>query len=60
MRSENLHDCYECRYCDFRVYDKYSPEEPYCLIHKRFLVDMGDYHGVCYNFEQLEEDTDSD
>lgn len=49
-------DCYECRHCDFRVYDKYSPEEPYCLIHKRFLVDMGDYHGVCYSFDQLEDD----
>ena len=54
-------DCYECRHCELRTYYKYSTEEPYCLIRKRFLVDMGDYHGVvCYSFDQLEEDTGND
>ena len=54
MRTKS-HDCEECVHCDFRVYDKYSPEEPYCLIYKRFLVHMEDRHGECFDFEQLEE-----
>lgn len=54
MRTKS-HDCEECVHCDFRVYDKYSPEEPYCRINEKFLVDMEDYHGECFDFEQLEE-----
>ena len=52
----NSHDCEECVHCDFRIYDKYSPEEPYCLIYERFIIDMLHHNITCYDFEPVEED----
>lgn len=54
----NSHDCEECVHCDFRIYDKYSPEEPYCLIYNRFIVDMIRHNESCCDFEPVEEDNE--
>lgn len=32
------------------------PEEPYCLIYERFIVDMIHRNITCYDFEPIDED----
>lgn len=49
-------DCEECVNCDYRVYDNFSPLEPYCLIYNRFIVDMRRHNESCCDFEPVEED----
>ena len=51
-------DCEECVNCDYRIYDNFSPLEPYCLIYNRFIVDMTRRNESCCDFEPVEDSND--